>query len=66
MEATWNAAWQQIEETVRHLLAKPLNNNLQNAVKIAGKTFREVSRFAVLSFFWNSIRKLETRPREGG
>ena len=35
------------------------------AVKMAGKKLRKVRKAAVLSFFWDFVRKLETRPREG-
>ena len=66
VEAKWNAACQQREEAMRHLLAKPLDKNLRKTVKKAGKTFRDVSKSAVMGFFWNFVRKLETRAREGG
>ena len=35
------------------------------AMKMAGKNLRKVSKAAVLSFFWDFVRKLETRTREG-
>ena len=60
-----NAAWQQREEGRRHLRAEPHNNNFRKAVKMAGKKLRKVRKAAVLSFFWNFVRKLETRTREG-
>ena len=33
---------------------------------MAGKKLRKVCKAAVLSFFWDLVRKLETRVREGG
>ena len=60
-----NAASQQREEARRHLRAEPHNSNLRKAVKMAGKIFRKVRKAAVLSFFWDFVRKLETRTREG-
>ena len=60
-----NAAWQQGEEARRHLRAEPHNGNFRKAVKMAGKNFRKVRKAAVLSFFWDFVRKLETRIREG-
>ena len=65
VEAEMNAAWQQREETRRYLRAEPHNSNLRMAVKMAGKNLRKVCKAAVLSFFWNFVRKLETRTREG-
>ena len=66
MEAEINAAWQEKEETWRHLRAKTYNSNLRKAVKMAGTLFREVCKAAVLRVFWDFVRKLETRTREGG
>ena len=60
-----NAAWQHREEARRHLRAEPHNSNFQKAVKMAGKKLRKVRKAAVLSFFWDFVRKLETRTREG-
>ena len=60
-----NAAWQQREEARRNLRAGPHNSNLRKAVKMAEKKLRKVRKTAVLSFFWDFVRKLETRPREG-
>ena len=61
-----NAAWQQREDARRHLLADPHNSNLRKAVEMAGNNLRKVrSKAAVLSFFWDFVRKLETRTREG-
>ena len=64
-----NAAWQQKEETRRHLRADLHNRNLRKAVKMAlGKNIRKVRKAAVLSFFRdfaaNSKHALEkaTRP----
>ena len=65
MEAEMNAAWQQREEARRHLRAEPLNSNLQKSVKMARKNLWKVRKVAVLSFFWDFVRKLETRTREG-
>ena len=59
------AAWQQREEARRHLRAEPYSNNLRKAVKMAGKTLRKVRKAAVLSVFWDFVRKLKTRTREG-
>ena len=60
MEAEMNAAWQQKEEARRSLRAKPHNDNLRKAVKMAEKHVRKVHKAAVLSF-WDFVRKLETR-----
>ena len=65
VEAEMTAAWQQIEDTRRHLRAEPHNSNLRKAVKMAGKKLRKVRQAAVLSLFWDFVRKLETRNREG-
>ena len=65
VEAEMNAAWQQREEAMRHLRAEPHNSNLGKAVQMTGKNIRKVRKAAVLSFFWDFIRKLETRAREG-
>ena len=64
VEAEMNAAWQQREEARWHLRAEPHNGNLRKAVKMAGKTLRKVRKAAVLSFFKDFVRKLETRIRE--
>ena len=64
VEAEMNAAWQQKEEARRHQRAEPHNSNLRKAVKMAGKNLRKVRKAAVLSFFWDFVRKLETRNRE--
>ena len=60
-----NAAWQQREDARGHLRAEPYNSNLRKVVKMAGKNLRKVRKAAVLSFFWDFVRKLETRTREG-
>ena len=60
-----NAEWQQREDARRHLRAEPHSSNLRKVVKMAGKTLRKVRKAAVLSFFWDFVRKLETRTREG-
>ena len=65
VEAEMSAARQPREEVRRHLRAEPHYSNLRKAVKIAGKNLRKVRKAAVLSFFWDFVRKLETRTREG-
>ena len=65
VEADMNAAWQQRDEARRNIRAEPRNSNLRKAVKIDGKNLRKVRKAAVLSFFWDFVRKLETRTREG-
>ena len=65
VEAEMSAAWQQREEARRYLRAEPHNSNLRKAVKMAGKNLRKVRKAAVLSFFWDFVRKLKTRNREG-
>ena len=44
---------------------KPHNSNLRNAVKMTGDNLRKVRKAVVLSLFWDFVRKLETRTREG-
>ena len=65
MESEISAAWQQREEARRDLRAEPHNSNLRKTVNMAGKIFGRCARLAVLSLFWNFLRKLETRTREG-
>ena len=65
VEAEMNAAWQEREEARRHLRAEPHNSNLRKAVEVTGENLRKVRKAAVLSFFWDFVRKLETRTREG-
>ena len=65
VDAEMNEGWQQREEATRHIRAEPHSSNLRKAVKMAGKNLRKVHKAAVLSFFWNFVRKLETRTREG-
>ena len=65
VEDEMNAAWQQRNEARRHLRAEPHSSNLQKAVKMAGKNLRKVRKAAVLTFFWDFVRKLETRNRDG-
>ena len=62
METEMNEAWQQREEARRHLCPEPHSINLRKAVKMAEK---KLWKAAVLSFFWEFVRKLETHPREG-
>ena len=64
VEAEINASWQQREKARRRLRAKPHNSNLRKAVKMAWKNLRKVRKGAALSFFWDFVRKLETRTRE--
>ena len=63
VEAEMNVAWQQREDARRHLRAEPHNSNLRKVVKMAGKKLRKVRKAAVLSFFWDFVRKLETCTR---
>ena len=65
VKAEMNAAWQQREEARRHLRVEPHSSNLRKAVKITGKNLRKVLKAALLSFFWDFVRKPETRTREG-
>ena len=65
MEDEMNAAWQESEEVRRHLCAEPHSSNLRKVVKMAGRNLRKVRKDAVLSLFWDFVRKLETRTREG-
>ena len=65
VEAEMNSAWQESEEARRHLRAEPHNSNLRKAVKMAGKNLWKVRKVTVLSFFWDFVRKFETRTREG-
>ena len=64
-EGEMNTAWQQREKARRHLSAEPHSSNLRKAMKIAGKNLRKVRKAAVLSFFRDFVRKLDTRTREG-
>ena len=56
------------EEARRRLRTEPHNSNLRKPVNMAGKNLRKVRKAAVLSFFWDFVRKLEhalekaTRP----
>ena len=65
VEAEMNAAWHQREDARRHLRAESHNSNLRKAAKMAGKKLRKVRKATVLSVFWDFVRKLETRNREG-
>ena len=64
-EIEMSAAWQQREEMRRHLRAELQSSNVRKAVKMAGKNLRKVRKAAGLSFFWDFVRKLEARAREG-
>ena len=66
VEAEMNAVWQQRVKARRHLRAEPHNSNPRKAAKMAGKKLRKVRKAAVLSFFWDFVRKLKTCIREGG
>ena len=63
LEAEMNAGWHEREEARRHLRAEPHHSNLRKALKMARKNLRKVRKAAVLSFFWDFVRKLETRTR---
>ena len=63
VETEMNAAWHQREEA-RHLRADPHDSNLREAVKMARKNLRKVRKAAVLSIFWDFVRKLERHTRE--
>ena len=65
VEAKMNAAWQKREQARRHLRAEPHSNSLRKAVKMAGKNLWKLRKAAVLGLFWDFIRELETRTREG-
>ena len=65
VEAEMNVTWQQREEARRHLCAEPHNSNLRKAMKMVGKNLRKVRKAAVLNFFWDFVRKLGRRTREG-
>ena len=65
VEAEMNAAWQPRGEVRRYLRAVPHNSNLRKDVKVTGKKLRKVRKAAVLSFFWELVRKLEILTREG-
>ena len=65
VEAEMNAAWQQREEARRHLRTEPHRSNLRKAVKMAAKKLLKMRKAVVLSLFWDFVRKLETRTREG-
>ena len=60
-----NAAWKQRQEARRHLRAEPHSSNFRKAVKMTETNLRNVRKAAVLSFFWEFVRKLKTRTREG-
>ena len=42
-----------------------VDSNLQKVVKMAEKELQKMRKAAVLSFFWDFVRKLETRTRAG-
>ena len=44
---------------------KTHSSNLRKAVRAAENNLRKVRRASVLSFFWDFVRNLETRVREG-
>ena len=53
------------EEAPTNKITESHNSNLRKAVKMVGKNLQKVRKAAVLSFFWDFVRKLETRTREG-
>ena len=63
VESEMNATWQQREDARRHQRADFHSSNLRKVVKMAGKNLQKVRKAAVLSFFWNFVRKLETQSR---
>ena len=65
VEAEMDAACQQREDARRYLRADPHSSNLRKVMKMAGENLRKVRKAAMLSFFWDFVRKLETRNREG-
>ena len=46
-------------------MATERGSDLRKTVKMAGKNLRNVCKAAVLSFFWDFVRKLKTGAREG-
>ena len=46
-------------------VSEPHSSNLRKAVNMARKILQKVRKAAVLSFFWDFVRKLETLAREG-
>ena len=65
VEADMNAAWQQRGEARRHLCAEAHDSNFRKFVMMIRKKLWKVGKAAMLSFFWDFARKLETRTREG-
>ena len=57
-----NAAWQPREEARGHLRTEPTSVTFERPYR---ENLRKVRKAAVLSFFWDFVRKLETRGREG-
>ena len=65
VEAEMTAAWQQRDETKRRLRAEPHNSYLRKGGKMAGKNLQKVRKAAMLTVFWDFVRKLGTRVRQG-
>ena len=65
MEAEVYAAWQQREEIKRRLRADFSNNDLRKVAKMAGRNLWKFRKAAVLNLFWDFVRELETRIRQG-
>ena len=63
--AEMNAAWQQREETRRHPRAEASQQQPSKGREDGWKNLQKVRKAAVLSFFWDFVRKLETRTRDG-
>ena len=49
----------------RRLCAESHDGNLRKLVMIVGEKLRKMRKAAMLSFFWDFVRKLETCTREG-
>ena len=56
-----NAASQQGEEMKRCPRAERNNSNLRKAAEMAGIVFGKVPKAVVQIFFWDFVRKIETR-----
>ena len=65
LETERSAAWQQRDKARKRPRAEPHKSNLRKVVKMANKNLRNNYKAAVLSLFWDFVRKLETRNREG-
>ena len=65
VEAEMNVAWQQREEAWRHPQRRTPQHLLSKDREDGWKNLRKVRKTAVLNVFWDFVRKLETRTREG-